>query len=335
MVWLKFVLCLCIILFSGTKLARYGDIIAEKTSLGGLWIGLILLAFITSAPELVTGISSAVLVGLPDLSLGTLLGSCLFNLCIIAPLDVIHPSPILSKVSLRHVISASIGVILMVIAVGGIIFRDNFFGITLGWVGLPSIIILIVYLIAMRQMFLFERSHQKRDLKPSPQQYEGTRIKIICPKFIFAALAVIVAGMWLSFIGNEIIETTGWSTSFVGSLFLAITTSMPELVITISALRLGAVDMAIANILGANMLDIAHIFAVDLFYSPGSVLSSVSHTHLITAILVIIMYLIITIGLTLRIKQKTFIKTSWYSLALLGLYIIGAYTLFSPFIFTE
>ena len=62
MVWLKFLLCLVIILFSGTKLAQYGDAIARKTGLGGIWIGLLLIAAITSVPELVTGVSSAALI---------------------------------------------------------------------------------------------------------------------------------------------------------------------------------------------------------------------------------------------------------------------------------
>ena len=65
MVWLKFLLCLVIILFSGTKLALYGDAIARKTGLGGVWIGLVLIAAVTSMPELTTGVSSAAIVGLP------------------------------------------------------------------------------------------------------------------------------------------------------------------------------------------------------------------------------------------------------------------------------
>ncbi len=87
MVWLKFAACLAIILFSGTKLAHYGDAIAEKTGMGRIWVGLILLSAVTSMPELVTGVSAAALVKLPDLAVGNLLGSCLFNLMI---LDVLH-----------------------------------------------------------------------------------------------------------------------------------------------------------------------------------------------------------------------------------------------------
>ena len=104
---------------------------------------------------------------------------------------------------------------------------------------------------------------------------------------------------------------------------------MPELVVTIAALRLGAIDMAVANILGANMLDIAHIFSVDLFYIQGPVLGSVSGAHLITAAVVMVMSILVIVGLRFRQKRKTFFIISWYGLALIGLYIFGAYALFA------
>jgi len=56
--WLGFIVCTSLIVYSGTKLAKYGDIIAEKTGLGRTWIGVVLMASVTSLPELVTGISS-------------------------------------------------------------------------------------------------------------------------------------------------------------------------------------------------------------------------------------------------------------------------------------
>jgi len=147
-------------------------------------------------------------------------------------------------------------------------------------------------------------------------------------KFTLAALAVIGAGMWLSFVGDEIAETTGWGASFVGSLFLAITTSMPELVVTVAALRLGAVDMAVADILGANMLDMVVITWADLFYAQGPILAMVSQSHLITAIMSVVMSLLVIVGLRFRQKGKTFIVISWYGLLIIGLYIFGVYSLF-------
>jgi len=103
---------------------------------------------------------------------------------------------------------------------------------------------------------------------------------------------------------------------------------MPELVVAVAALRLGAIDMAVADILGANMLDLAQLFTVDLFYSQGPILSAVEDIHLITAGVVMLMSLTVIIGCRFRQKRKTFIVLSWYSPVLIGLYIFGAYALF-------
>jgi len=329
LVWFKFLLCVAIILFAGTKLARYGDAIAEKTGLGRIWIGLVLLATITTMPEMVTGVSSAALVGLPDLALGTLFGSCLFNLTILALLDILYrPAPILSQVSLRHIASAGMGILLIAIAAGSIFVGERFSGFALGWVGIPSIVIIILYLVGARQMFRFEREHQLTSLQAAPLQYEKIPTRTAYLRFTLAALAVIGAGIWLAFVGDEIAETTGWSASFVGTLFLAITTSMPELAVSVAALRLGAIDMAVAGILGANMLDMVAIIWVDLFYTPGPILAMVSGAHLITAMVVVVMSLLVIIGLRFQQQRKTFIVISWYGPALVGLYIFGTYALF-------
>jgi len=321
-----------IILFSGTKLARYGDAIAEKTGLGRIWVGLVLLAIITSMPEVVTGVSSVTLVGLPDLGLGTLLGSCIFNLVILALLDILsRPGPVLNRASSSHILLAGVGILLAAITAGGIVIGEKFPDLALGWVGITSIIIPILYLVAVRQIFRSERS-QQQVLPARPLQYEHYSTKAVWLKFALAAVAVIGAGIWLSFVGDEIAETYRLGTSFVGSLFLAIATSMPELVVAITALRLGAVDMAMADILGANMLDLTHIFTVDLFYSKRAVLASVSRAHLITAVVTIVMSLIVIIGLRFRQKRKTFFVISWYAVALIALYIFGAYALFSGWV---
>ncbi len=333
MVWLKFIICLAIILFAGTKLARYGDAIAEKTGLGGMWVGLVFLAFITSIPELATGVSSVALVGLPDLALGTFLGSCLFNLTILAVLDILYrPTPILSRASSRHIALAGLGILLIALAAGSILAGGKLSGLTLGWVGIPTIIILMVFLVGVWGVSRFERRHSVKQPETASPQYEEISLRRVYLLFTMAAIAVIGAGIWLSMVGGEIAETTGWGTSFVGSLFLAIGTSLPELVVTIAAIRLGAIDMAVADILGANMLNMAHIFSADLSYRKGPILSQhrylVSGAHLTTAAVAVAMSLTIIIGLRFRQERKTFVVISWYSPVLIGLYIFGAYALF-------
>ena len=103
---------------------------------------------------------------------------------------------------------------------------------------------------------------------------------------------------------------------------------MPELVIAIAAFRIGAVDLAVADILGANMLDVAHLFTIDLFFTAGPVLSSVSGAHATTAVIVTVMTAIVAAGIWRRRRRKTFGVASWYAVLLLGLYLYGAYALF-------
>ena len=64
-VWLEFAVALLLIAAAGSRLARAGDVIAQRTGLGGTWIGLVLVATVTSLPELITGVSAVVLADAP------------------------------------------------------------------------------------------------------------------------------------------------------------------------------------------------------------------------------------------------------------------------------
>src|SRR4030042_5247407 len=103
LVWIKFIICVAIIFFFGRRIARYGDIIADRTGLGGVWIGLILVAIVTSLPEVFTGISSITLVGAPDLTIGHVLGANTYNLLNLALLDIGHKhGSVLDNISPSH-----------------------------------------------------------------------------------------------------------------------------------------------------------------------------------------------------------------------------------------
>src|SRR4030043_1004716 len=125
LIWIAFIICTAVIVYSGSKLARYGDVIAEKTGLGRAWIGLVLMASVTSLPELVTGISSVTFAGVPDIAVGDVLGSCVFNMLIIAVLDALYRiMPISAKAHQGHILSAGFGIILLSI-VGISLFLVN------------------------------------------------------------------------------------------------------------------------------------------------------------------------------------------------------------------
>src|SRR3990172_12727625 len=125
-IWLEFIFCSAVIVFCGVRLSRYGDIIAEKTGLGRAWIGLILMASVTSLPELITGISSVAIIGAPNIALGDVMGSCVFNLAIIALMDIFHGSdPIFHKAEHGHILSAGFGVVLIALASISILATQN------------------------------------------------------------------------------------------------------------------------------------------------------------------------------------------------------------------
>ncbi len=331
MVWLAFVCCLVVILFAGFKLTRYGDAIAEKTGLGCVWIGLVLIALVTSLPELVTGISAAALVDAPDLALGTIFGSCTFNLAILAVLDILSSNgPVLNRVSPGHTISAIAGAILVLMAAASIFFGESLSGISIGWLGVPSLLLLGIYLLSVRHIFKYECQRDgKENQQPSILKYNDISNRHVYMRFTMAAMAIIGAGIWLAYIGEDIATVYKLNNSFVGTLFLALTTSMPELAVGIAAVRLGAIDIAVADLMGANMINIAKIFFIDIFYTKGPILSLVSRAHLITAMITIGMTAVVVIGLRFRYKQNIFKIAGWYSYFLIGLWFLGAYLVYS------
>jgi cation:H+ antiporter len=321
LVWLKFAGCIAVVLFSGSRLARYGDIIAEKTGQGRIWIGLVLIAIITSIPELVTSVSAVTLVKLPDLAIGNVLGSCTFNLTLFALADVIcRGRPVLRQVNPGHTLSAYWGMLLAAVVVGGILTSQKFPDLSLGWVSIPSLAILILYLISVWRISHVEHERETTSLAP---EYLGLATRTVYLRFGLASVVIIAAAIWLSVIGDEISATYGLHASFVGSLFVAITTSLPELAVTVTAVRLGALDMAAANILGSNLFDLAIISFTDFAYREAPLFSVASRVHLTTLLVFAVMNLILIAGLRSRPERRTFRIISGHSIVLVALYILG------------
>jgi cation:H+ antiporter len=120
----------------------------------------------------------------------------------------------------------------------------------------------------------------------------------------------------------------GWRTSFVGTLLVSAITTLPELVVTVSALRLGAVDMAIGNILGSNLFDILILAIDDLFYLKGPLLAAVSPAHAISAFAAVIMSGIFIAALLYRPETRFRDTIGWVSLSLLAIYLFAAYAIY-------
>jgi cation:H+ antiporter len=306
-VWLKFFILLALIGVSGTQLSRYGDALAEKTGLGRTWLGLVLLAAITSLPESSTGISSVLWVNAPNITVGDLLGSCLFNLFILAVVDLLYPpSPVLTAADRGHLLAGSFTVVMLTVAIMGTLAPLPTAGITLGHIGLSSPILLICYLGAMRVIYRYQRRQRLAYLEEHEEELIYSEIGLGKTVLMFglSALVVVGAGIWIPQVAVELAHFMGWHQTFVGTIFVAASTSLPELVVTLGALRLGAVDLAVGNLLGSNLVNLALLGVMDILYFKGPLLRAVSHDHASTGLMAILMTSIACAELAYRPAKK-------------------------------
>ena len=113
-IWLQFAICAVLIGSAGYQLSRQGDAIAQHTGLSGSWIGLTLVASVTSLPELATGLTSVTIAQAPNLAVGNALGSCVLNLAFLVVIDLIHrKEPEWRRANRGHVLAAGFGVVLL------------------------------------------------------------------------------------------------------------------------------------------------------------------------------------------------------------------------------
>ena len=327
-IWAEFALCLTVTGYAGTRLSIYGDVIADRTGLSGSWVGLILLATATSLPELITGLSSVTLAGTPNIAVGDVLGSCVFNLAILVVVDFLYRrESIYRRAGQGHVLSAGFGVILIGL-VGFNILSAPMQRWTLGHVGLYVPVILLTYLLAIRVIYLHERRQMMEFAEEVTEHAPGLSLRRAILGYAGSAALVAAAGVWMPFVATHLATAMGWHNSFVGTLLVAAATSLPELAVTVGAVRLGALDMAISNLLGSNLFDILILAIDDLFYLPGPLLFQVAPIHAVSALSALVMNGLAIVGLVYRPQTRVLKTVGWVSLGLLAVYMLNATILY-------
>lgn len=329
MIWIQFVLCTAIILYSGTRLSLYGDVIAEKSGLGRTWIGVILMASVTSLPELVTGVSSVAVYSLPNIAAGDVLGSCMFNLLILAMLDIKrNGSPISALAHQGHVLTAAFGILLLGLVATSILAADLI--PVVGWIGLYSPLFVLTYVAGMRIVFRYERARAAGFVSDVVEglQYGHLSKSGTYVWFGVHALVIVAAATYLPHLGDEIATITGLGRTFVGSIFIALATSLPEIVVSRAALKMGAVDLAVGNVLGSNLFNIAILAIDDAFFLQGPILANIEPSHAITALAAMTMTAIITIALTYR-SGKRILLFSWESIGVALVFVLTSLVLYA------
>ena len=316
---LGFICCTAVIVFSGTKLAHYGDKIAELTGWGKAWVGLILMASVTSLPELMAGISSVTYINAPNLAAGDVFGSCVFNLLILSFIDVRINKPLTSLVKTSHLFAGLFGIILIALSGFAILMSDitpNIF-----WISPFSVLLIVVYLFAVRGIFQFDQAHESANpISEVHRENNKSELKKVFIAYGINALLVIIAAFFLPYFGEHIAAQSGLGNTFFGTVFLAASTSLPELVVSFAAIRMGSFDLSVGNLLGSNIFNIFILALDDIFYTKGSLFANIKKDHLDSVIIVIIMTAVVGLGLMIKPTRK-FWRLSFDTLIILLLYI--------------
>ena len=281
---LAFLGAAAVLTWAGVQLARAGDELAERAGWSRLVVGMLLVAGATSLPEIVTDVSAS-LADAPDLAVGDLFGSSMANMAILAVLDLLERRRVWPQVEVGHARLASVAIALTALAALAVLTPP---GVAVGWIGLDTLAIAGAYLAAMAWM---RRSPEGRfssiTVLPVPTGWaeggEGS-IRAAAARFGAAAALILVSAPVVAVSGKEIADATGLAQTFVGTVLLAITTSLPELVASVAAVRIGAHDLAVGNLFGSNMFNMAALVLADAAYLPGPLLSAVDPNQAVPAV---------------------------------------------------
>jgi len=312
---LEFLGLAAIVAAAGTALALSADRIAEITRLGRLLVGSLLLAAATSLPELSVDVS-AIRKGLADLAVGDLLGSSLMNLLILAVLDLAVRSRggMLSRQAASHALSGTLSIGLTAIVGLAVMTADRLPSFAVMNIGGWSLAVLVAYALGARMIFINQRiaaraaaeaAEAAEDAKAGPEEAAEGWAGLWKPAGVFlAATAVlIVAGPQLAETAGELADESGLGRTFVGTTLVAVATSLPELVASITAIRVGAFDLVVGNVFGSNAFNMVLFAPLDAIHD-GPLFLAANPVHAASAFAVILATVIAVLGQLYSLERR-------------------------------
>ncbi|MGB7875265.1 MAG: hypothetical protein WBL25_12840 [Anaerolineales bacterium] len=322
MVWVQFIVASAILVFTAMQLARYGDIIAIRTNLGGMFVGTLLLAGATSLPELLTTINS-LSQNVPNLAAGNMFGSNMFNMFMLAILDLTNQNKrILRQVAMKHALTAGLAILLIGMAIFFIDINQDW---KIGWVGLDSLMLMVVYIGGIR--LIHGNSPPPAPIAAKLDPKLPPLWKALLGFGVATAILVAVAPFLVAS-STRIAEITGLGTGFVGIVLVGMVTSLPEMVTTISAARLGAYDLAVGNLFGSNVFNMFALGLTDVFLTSGRFIGAIDRNFAIAAMLSLILTTLGLLGNLARLERRLlFIELD--GLLLLLVYFSGLWVLYT------
>ena len=315
-----------VIAAAGTAMAQVSDRLADRTGLGEAITGGLLLGASTSLSGFITSVSTAAQ-GFPDLALSNAVGGIAVQTVFLAVADITY-----RRANLEHA-AASVTNLTQGALLIALLSLPLVAGLTPAWTLLgchpASFFILGAYVFGMRLASQTYREplwgpkvteETRADVPAEPQG--GRTLYVLLARF--AALFVVVgfAGYLLGQAGIAISGKTGLSQTIVGALLTAVSTSLPELVTTLAAVRRGALTLAVGGIIGGNTFDVILVAASDIAYRPGSIYHATSDQPAYIIALTILMTAVLLLGL-LRREKYGFANIGFESLLILLIYLGG------------
>lgn len=263
---LYLILALAVVLVS-IRLSYYVDLLDRTTNISGAFIGGVMLAAVTSLPELFTSISATLFVNQPDLVLGNVLGSNLFNLFVLGSLiffSIKNFNKCFLSPSHKNTLIATI--IMYLLVASAVIFPANFYILKTNPV---SIVIFIIYLIAVKLM----SSDDSKEEDSLIIEAHLTKNQILI-RFSLLSIILVIVSVFLTMTTDIIAQKLNLGMTIAGALLLGVATSLPELTSSISLVKMKNFNATVGNIVGSNLFNFSILFIADVSYRGGSIYSA-------------------------------------------------------------
>ena len=320
---LLFVASAGLVVVSGLNLAKYGNLLAYKTGWGHLWVGTILVAAATSMPELVTVVSAAWLDS-PELAAGNVFGSNMVNMFLLGFVALLFGArEFFNRVALQQGYLAILAIALTLLAVLLIAIQPSFSVVK---IGLGAALFVLLYLVGMWLVYLRRPSEQESTAESDPEP--SITLSRTWLLFGLASVGVLASAPLLAYSAERIADTTDLSAGFLGLVALAIVTSMPEAIVAVASVRLGAIDLAVGDLYGSNAFNLLALAIADPFYRDGPILSALGGAQVAGGLFAV---LLMTLGMAqFLVRRAGEGRLPWVatSLAMCLTYLGGLYVVY-------
>ncbi len=248
-----------LLVWGADKFVEGASALARKMGVSPLLVGLTIVAFGTSMPELAVSVTAA-LRGANEIAVGNVVGSNMFNLLVVAGLSAVICPLVMDKMLLRRDWPLSIfAAVLLLVAIA----PDH---VIARWEGAVLLVIFAVILSRQIKAALNDRAQLAA---AEAEAAEMTKSPVLIWVNIVLGLACIVLGGQLAVNGaTGIARMFGLSETLIGLTIVAIGTSLPELVTSIVAARKGQNEIAMGNVIGSNLFNILLILGVSAVITP-------------------------------------------------------------------